>query len=194
MYREWNVVPAIFVVLAAIGCTSGDTGSSDSATPAVAAAEKTDAPVGNASGAAFAFTDADLDAFERGLAKETELVKAAKARESAATTPEERGLATQAQWKEQTAPEAAKSLGVSPERYAQTRETVNRVLETLDFQGKIDGPLELDTARAAPEMRQRLMADPFAELAPSSAAALRARLDRIVPVWVEYVRLTAVAG
>jgi hypothetical protein len=146
------------------------------------------------SGQPFAFTEADLDAYERGLAKEMELVRAAQERERTAKTPEERAQATQAQWEDQTIPEGARSAGVPEQRYRQTRETVNRVLQTLDFQGKIDGPMEMDTAHASPAMRQRLTTDPFAELAPASATALRARMDRLVPLWSQYVRLTAVAG
>ena len=47
---------------------------------------------------AFAFTDADLDAYIRGMRKEVELVKAAKERGAAAKTPEERGAAAQAEF------------------------------------------------------------------------------------------------
>jgi hypothetical protein len=54
--------------------------------------------------------------------------------------------------------------------------------------------MELDTTRASPEAKARMRSDPFAELPPESAAALRARLDQLVPVWIEYVRLTATAG
>ena len=144
--------------------------------------------------AAFAFTDADLGAFERGFAKEIELVRAAKARADAATTPEERGLAAQAQFEHQTAPEAARSIGVDPVRYRATRDTVVRVLTTLDFQGKIDGPMEMNMELASPEMKARLASDAYAGLSPPSADALRARLDRLVPLWVEYVNLTAVSG
>lgn len=143
---------------------------------------------------AFAFTEADLEGYERGLAREIELVREAKERERTATTPEERARASQAQWEDQTAPEGARTSGLSLERYRETRRTVNRVLETLDFQGKIDGPMEMNVELASAEMRARLTNDPFAELAPASAAALKARMDRLVPVWVEYVRLTAVAG
>ncbi|MGZ8455396.1 MAG: hypothetical protein ACXWZ4_02200, partial [Gemmatirosa sp.] len=78
--------------------------------------------------------------------------------------------------------------------YAATRRTVHHVLETLDFQGKIDGPMQLDTTRIAPEQRTRMTMDPYAGLAPASAAALQARLARVVPRWIEYVNLTAVAG
>ena len=71
---------------------------------------------------------------------------------------------------------------------------MNRVLETLDFQGKIAGPMELDTARASPEMKQRLNTDPFTELPPASATSLRSRLDEASAVWIEYMNLVAVAG
>jgi hypothetical protein len=79
-------------------------------------------------------------------------------------------------------------------RYRQVRATVNRVLQTLDFQGKIDGPQEIDAANASPELKQRLASDPFAELAPASAAALRARLDAVVQAYVGYMNLVAVNG
>ena len=79
-------------------------------------------------------------------------------------------------------------------RYRQLRSTVHRALQTLDFQGKIDGPQSLDTANAPAEMKARLTSDPFAELAPASAAALRARLDTVARAYVGYLSLTAVNG
>jgi hypothetical protein len=142
----------------------------------------------------FAFTEADLDAYERGLKKEIELFQASQARASASATPEERAAAAQSGWETATAPEAARSIGADPDRYLQTRRTVDRVLETLDFQGKIPGPKEINLELATPEMKQRLSSDPFAELAPSSASALRARMDRLVPIWIRYTELTAVSG
>jgi hypothetical protein len=146
------------------------------------------------SDAPFAFTDADLDAYEKGLRKEIELVHAAKARGDSAKTPAERGAASQDAFETTTAPAAAQAVGASLDRYQATRRTVNRVFETLDFQGKIAGPMELDTANAPPEMKQRLTSDPFADLAPASASALRARLDALSKVWIEYVNLVAVSG
>ena len=142
----------------------------------------------------FAFTAADLDAYERGLKKEIELVKAAQAKAASAKTPEERGAATQAGFETATAPEAARAIGADPLRYAETRRTVDRVLETLDFQGKIPGPKEMNLDLASPEMKESLSKDPFAELDPASAALLKERMDRIVPVWIEYTELTAVSG
>ena len=185
--RALLLVTALTLSACGSGASSGDTAST-------AAPAASDAAPASGEEAAYAFTEADLDAWERGLAKEIELVRAAQARASAATTPQARGEATQAQWAEQTVPQAAQSLGAAGANYAATRRTVHRVLETLDFQGKIDGPMSLDTTRVAPEQRARLTMDPYAELAPASAAALKARLDRVVPRWIEYVNLTAVAG
>jgi hypothetical protein len=150
--------------------------------------------VSSTSEAPFAFTAADLDAYERGMRKEIELVKAAKALGDNAKTPAERGAASQAAFESSTAPAAAEAIGAPIDRYRAMRRTVNRVFETLDFQGKIPGPMEIDTARASPEMKQRLAGDPFAELPPASAAALRARLDALSRVWIEYMNLVAVNG
>ena len=180
---------AILAVSAACGGDrSPSTGDSASATPAAA----TDAAT--SSNAPFAFTDADLDAYEKGLRKEIELVRAAKARGDSAKTPEERGAASQAGFEITTAPAAAQAIGASLDRYQATRRTVNRVFETLDFQDKIPGPMSLDTANATGEMKQRLSSDPFAELSPASAAALRARLEPLSRVWIEYINLVAVSG
>ena len=190
--RARAVLPAFLLTLGVSAC-SRDGGSENAA----AGRGDTSAPSSTAGAqpsGAVAFTEADLDAYERGLTKEIELVRAAQERQRTATTPEARGQAMQAQWEDQTIPEGARSAGLSPDRYRGVRETVGRVLQTLDFQGKIDGPMSMDTTRATPEMRQRLASDPFAELPPASAAALRARMDRLVPLWVQYVRLTAVAG
>lgn len=165
---------------------SGDSAASTPPSAATSASANSDAP--------FAFTDADLDAYERGMRKEIELVKAAKERGANAKTPGERGAASQAEWESSTAPAAAQAIGAPVDRYQATRRTLNGVFRTLDFQGKIPGPMELDTARASPDMKARLASDPFAELAPASAAALRARLDQISAVWIDYIKLVAVAG
>jgi hypothetical protein len=42
----------------------------------------------------------------------------------------------------------AEASGLSESRYRDVREGVNRVFTTLDFQGKIDGPLSIDLERA----------------------------------------------
>jgi hypothetical protein len=173
---------------AADGVDAGAPNGSAVASPA------STAPGAASEGQATSLTEADLDAYERGLQQEIALVRAAQERSRTASTPAARGEAMQAQWKEQTMPEAARAIGVAPERYEQVRERVHEVLQTLDFQGKIDGPMQMDTARATPEMRARLARDPIAELPPATAAALRARLDRLAPIFVQYVRLTEVGG
>jgi hypothetical protein len=141
-----------------------------------------------------AFTAEELDAFERGFAKEIELVRAARARADAATTPDERGKAVQEQWEDSTAPGGAQAAGLTPERYREVRDNVTYVLETLDLQGKIDAPMEMDPSQATPAMRERMESDPFSRLPAESADALRARLDRLAALWSEYVSLGAMAG
>jgi hypothetical protein len=186
----------IVVLLLAAGCGS-DSAQTDSAakepSPSATAVASSPAPAA-ASDSPAELTSANLDAYARGIAKEIEQVRAAQERERTATTPQARGEAAQAQWEDQTIPDGAKSAGLSTESYRQVRKTVNHVFQTLDFQGKIDGPMEMDTTRASPEMRKQLTQDPFDELAPASRTVLRERMDRLVPLWVQYVRLTAVAG
>ena len=139
-------------------------------------------------------TAGDLEAYAKGLARETELVRAAQERARTATTPQARGEAQQAQWEDQTIPEGAKAAGLDVERYRGVRATVHRTFQWLDFQGKIDGPMQLDTANAPADMKARLARDPFDELTPTSRSALQGMMDRLVPPWIDYVKLTAVAG
>jgi hypothetical protein len=158
------------------------------------ASEPVDSAEALSSQSAAELTPGDVEAFERGFAKEIELVRAAKARGLAATTPEERGRAALEEWAEQTAPGGAQAAGLAPERYWEIRETVTTILETLDLKGEIEGPMELNLELATPEMRRRVESDPFAALSPASAAALRDRLDRLAPLWSEYHGLGAQAG
>lgn len=194
-FRAAASASTLALLLAIPGCRRGDDasmGATSSTGSAETPARRSDDRSSDET--AFAFTAADVDAFQRGFAREIELVKAAQERGRTAKTPEERARAGQDSWEEQTAPGGAQAAGLPPERYRATRKTIVRVLETLDFQGKIAGPKEMDRSRASPEALKRLDGDPFAELTPASAAALRARLDAFVPLWVEYVNLTAVGG
>lgn len=180
-------LPIVLLMIAA-ACGSNDAPASQStsdATPASAA---------SADATTRDLTAQDLDAYAKGLARETELVRAAQERAQAATTPQARGEAQQAQWEDQTIPEGAKASGLALERYRVVRNTVNTTFQWLDFQGKIDGPMQLDTATAPPDMKARLARDPFDALSPASRAELQAQMNRLVPAWVEYVKLTAVAG
>jgi hypothetical protein len=140
------------------------------------------------------FSAADLDLYERGIVKEIAVVKGAREKAANAATPAERGMAAQEEWEDQSIPAAAKAAGIDVERYRHTRNAVHHVFETLDFQGKIDGPMEMDMEHASEEAKARIAKDAFETLTPSAAAALRARMDRLVPVWIEYASLTAVNG
>ena len=141
-----------------------------------------------------AFSEGDLDQFERGLRREIDAVKAAQVKAAAATNAQERGEAIQAQWETATIPLGAQASGLSEARYRDVRNAVNRVFTTLDFQGKIDGPLSIDLQRADAETKARVSRDAFADLPPEAAAALRAKMVGLVPVWSEYKKLVAVAG
>ena len=143
---------------------------------------------------AIELTSGLLHAYERGLKKEVEAVRAAQQRSGTGTTAQERGEAIQASFEEATIPQGAVAAGLPVEEYRELRDTVNGIFRTLDFQGKIDGPLSMDLSRADAATKQRLGRDAFADLSSGSAAALRAQTDRLVPIWIEYVTLTAVAG
>jgi hypothetical protein len=184
---QLRTLPIYVLLVASLGCTSN-------AADAKSGAAKPAATGSTATSAVAAFTDADLQGLEKGLAREAALVRAARERANNAKTPEERAKASQDEWEDQTISGGAQASGLSLDRYRNVRKTVNQVLETLDFQGKIDGPLEIDLEHAAPQMKQRLSSDPFATLPPSSASALRARLATLVPVWVNYMKLTALNG
>ena len=189
---------AILLVTAACGSDARQTdqqasdASSGGAAATAQSAEASDA--GSAPDTPAELSTADLDAYARGIAKEIELVRAAQEKANSGGTPEERGAAIQAQWEDQTIPGGAQSAGLAPDRYRHVRQTVHQVFQTLDFQGKIDGPMQLDTSRASPEMRQRLASDPLEALSPATRTALRARMDQLVPTWIRYVKLTAVGG
>lgn len=175
-------------------------GGGDSKTEA--AAEDTslsEGPASEAAGAAIlpgeagpiTLSAADFDAFEKGIARETQLVRAASERAVNAATPQERGEAIQAGFEQKTMAAAAPATGLSVERYKLVRETLSSLLTTLDMQGKIAGPQSVDSSRADPTTIARLQSDPYSALDSASAAELKSRMSRIVPLWIAYVNLTA---
>ena len=135
-----------------------------------------------------------LAAYERGLKKEIEAVRAAQQRSSSAKTAKERGEAIQAAFETATIPQGAQAAKLPEQQYRELRERVNDIFRTLDIQGKIDGPISMDLSRVDAATKARLSRDPFSDLSPESAAVLRKHMDRLVPVWIEYINLTAVAG
>lgn len=196
MIHRFRLTLAATTIFAAVACSGDKTAD---AVDTGAAATAAGAPAGDAQASEVAarpltLTAADLDGFEKGIARETQLVKEAQERSRTATTPQARGEAIQAAFEDNTIAAAAPVTGLSPERYKLVRETLGTIMTTLDFQGKIDGPQSVDTALAGPAMKARLSSDPYATLDPAGAEALKARLGRITPVWVEYITLTAVGG
>jgi hypothetical protein len=187
---------ALLLVAAACGKDASQTDgqANDAGAGTAASPPSTDASPATQSEAPAELTAANLDAFERGFRKEIELVQAAQERARSATTPEARGEAMQAQWEDQTIPGGAEAAGLAPDAYRNVRRTVKEVLQTLDFQGKIEGPMQMDTTRASPETKKMLASDPLAVLSPSSRTALQERIPGLVPIWVQYVNLTAVGG
>lgn len=182
-------ITAVILLIAGAGCAdTNDKGTE----PAGSVDERATATP--SSTRALELTSDTLNAYERGLKKEIEAVRTAQQRSGTATTAQERGKAIQAAFEEATIPQGAAAAGLSVEDYRELRETVNGLFRTLDFQGKIDGPLSMDLSRADAATKERLARDPFADLSSESAAALRAQMDRLVPLWIEYVTLTAVAG
>ena len=174
-------------------------GESNVATGGAESSRATDASASNvASGGApippVTLTAADLDGFEKGIVREAQLVREASARSASASTPQERFAAIRAGFEDTTIVLAAPVTGLSVERYKLVRETLSRIFTTLDFQGKIEGPQSVDTARADAAMKARLASDPSEALDPASAAELKSRMGRIAPLWIDYVTLVAVNG
>jgi len=184
MRRTW-MIAALTATIFGIGC--GDRTPDENTSSATASGNPSDSKQ-------VVFTEADLEKFEQGLRKEIDAVKAARDKAASATTAQERGEAMQAQWETATVPLGAEASGLSAARYGEVRDAVNRVFTMLDFQGKIEGPLSIDLERADPETKARVGGDAFAGLPPDAAMALRARMDRLAPVWIEYKTLVAVAG
>ncbi|HMA21231.1 MAG TPA: hypothetical protein VKO87_10525 [Gemmatimonadaceae bacterium] len=187
---------AVSLVVAIMACSKGAAANGTdsvamSATPSASESASQSASATEASGP-IKLSAADLDGFEKGFAREIELVRAAAEQARTAKTPAERGKAIQAGWETATIPAAATVTGLSVERYRQVREAMTNLLRMLDFQGKIEGPMSIDTSRVDAEMKAKLASDPYLVFDASSAAAVKARMDRLAPLWVNYVNLTAV--
>lgn len=179
----------IVLVVLALGIAACSKPADDESKDAAAAPPAANAPADRV--APVDFGHEELEAYEKGIIVETELAVAAEAKASSAATPEARAAAAQAKWESATIPAAAKAVGLSEGRYREVRGAIHRAFENLDYQGKIDGPMEMDTMLASPPLKARLTADPFGHLTPSAAAGLKGRLDRLTPLWIKYVRLTA---
>jgi len=181
---------ALAILFTACGEKTAETSTAATTSPA---AEVTTEASGEST-PALAFTEAELDAYVRGLRREIEAAQAAQRNAAAATTPAERGRAIQASWETATMPLGAETAGLPVERYTELRTALDQILRTLDHQEKIDGPTSIDLQHADEATKARVARDPFADLPPAAATALRAKLAAVTAVWSEYVQLTAVGG
>lgn len=141
-----------------------------------------------------AFSDADLNSFIIALGKETEILRAGQERQRTAATPQQRIDALQSTMEEARIPEAARAAGMSVDRYTVVRSTIMPILQTLDFQGKMKGPMTMDTTRVGEEAKTRLRGDAMGGLSAASRSALTAALSRIEAIWGEYVALSTQGG
>jgi len=192
-----GTIKGLLLVAILTACGGGDkenAASADTASPDAAETESANTEGRAANNGPITLSAADFDGFEKGIARETQLVRDATAAAASAATPQERGAAIQAGFEQNTMAAAAPVTGLSAERYKLVRETLTRILTTLDFQGKIEGPQSLDTSRADAATKERLRSDPYLELDSASAAELKSRMSRIAPLWISYISLTALAG
>jgi hypothetical protein len=185
-----RTVVGIIAIVSCVACGKSD----DDAQKDSSSASSTKSTAQATMAEPISLSAADIDGFVNGMKREIALVKDANHRALTATSPGERGNAIQSAFEENTIAGAVPASGLSLERYRLVRHTIAKILVTLDFQGKIDGPQSVDTTLADSAMKARLASDPYSVLDAASAAELKARLSTIVPVWVEYATLTAVNG
>lgn len=190
--RRTGIAVGVAVVLAiaitAVTCSGKP--DRDEAMPAPAAATGTDgsgvaaAAAGDSAGArgAIELTPALLQAYAKGLRKEVEIIRRPGRGTHYGVKVSKFG---------EEGPEVAAAAGLSIEEYQAVQEVVGRIFTTLNFQGKIGPPRSIDMAEADPVWKARLEGDPFDELSPSSARALRDHMDILVPPWSEIVGMTA---
>ena len=134
--------------------------------------------------AAFELTPALLQGYAKGLRKEAEIIRRPGRGTHYGVTISKYG---------EEGREAVTASGLSLDDYRAIRDLVNPVFTTLNFQGKIGPPRSIDLERA-PEWKERLAGDPFDQLSPASAKALREHMDILVPPWSEIIALTAQHG
>ncbi|GAA3917719.1 hypothetical protein [Luteimonas lutimaris] len=133
-------------------------------------------------GAAIELTPALLEAYAKGLRKEVEIIRRPGRGTHYGVTVSKYG---------EEGPEVVRAAGLSHEDYRAVQDVVDRVFTTLNFQGKIGPARSIDLEKADPVWRERLAGDPFDELSPASAKALRDHMDILVPPWSEIVEMTA---
>lgn len=202
MHMQWlkkgilHAALAAAVALAA-GCGGRDdaTGTTDPAQASAAASADSSAPGAEASSRSsdprkdtpqIELTDELLQGYARGLAKEAEII-----RRPDRELPSHMGVDVSAKYPTEESTELLAAAGLDAEGYRAVDQVVRPVLTTLSFQGRIEPRLSLDLERASEAQRKQVASDPFDNLSPASAAALRRNFDAIVEPWGQVTRQLA---
>lgn len=155
---------------------------------------------------AFTLGVADLDAYERGLQREIEILQSARERFASAGDDEAR-LEILAEIQPQVLRAAgAEAAEVPEERYRNISNAMNDVLGKIDM-GEASQqmiPSEADLAEMPPELRARVeenvremraaWGDPYEGLEAETAAALEARVDALRTLRAEHTGLLLSVG
>lgn len=184
-----GVVALLAIAIALATCSDNRFADAPSLAPGAAAGSGAggDTAASSTDGAkeAIELTPALLEGYAKGLRKEVEIIRRPGRGTHYGVTVSKHG---------DEGPEVVAASGLSHEQYRAVQDVINRIFTTLNFQGKIGPPRSIDLERADPMWRERLAGDPFDELSPSSAQALRDHMDILVPPWSEIIRMTAQNG
>src|SRR5690606_36883440 len=87
------------------------------------------------------------------------------------------------------------AAGIPAADYNHVARTVGGLFSILNARGEFGRKLiHFDLDRVSDELRQRLTGDPYQDLAPESADAIRRNLDLLRPLWLDVTGMTAQHG
>jgi hypothetical protein len=203
--RSGSFLLGLLLLLSACGGNDSDAAASGAAaddTAAVAAAPAAEAASTSQASADTVLTPEDLDRYQRGVGKETELLRDAQQRKAEAKTGSDtlEVLGSVQEW--QLRPEAAKAAGVDEGRWQLIQGRVDAVLSKLQMGPAMMAQMNaMDTTSLPPAQRaqvrenmkqaQAAYGDPYAGLAPETAEAFRARADELGRLRTEYMEALA---
>src|SRR5690606_26499373 len=146
----------------------------------------------------FALTAADIDAYEQGLRREIEVLRAAQERLRQSGDDEEQLEILGEIQPRELRREGATAAGTSEDRYARIASTINDVLGKREMAAASQqmAPSAADLENMPAELRARVeenlrqaqtaWGDPYAELPADTAAALQRRSDELARLRAEH--------
>lgn len=186
------------LVLAATGCmdrdaqeheADGDSFAAVASAPARDGAERDRDRTDSGEARQIELTDARLLGYARGLEKEAEIIKRPDR-----SKPDHMGVYISRHNPDEECREVLAAAGMDADEYLAVGRVVDQVFNMLTFQGKLEPRRSLDLERASEEMRRRIQGDPFDELPPASAAALRRHYEALATPWSIITRQLAQFG